>query len=132
MLKYLDIFDLPKVEIVFLSINGGDEAEKITLAIPKQENSNDVLIAFSVISTYFKNFLVKNIKVALDEVRTIANKQGYDRAEDISHIILKVLARHFYDYVCEFEIEIVCDIEREKSPYYINNYEKKDFKSITS
>jgi len=60
-----------------------------------------------------------------------AKLKGIGNDENIIDIVLAKLDKYFKKYFFESEIDIICDIEREKSPYYPNRFTKKKIKTVS-
>jgi len=123
MLDYLETFDITGANICFLK---NKEVTTITIHIPDIELSYNQKVAFFVVADYFKKFLSQYIENIFDKIENKTRKKNLNRDDNIIDIALPCISEYFRNYITKFEIEIACDIEREKSPCYSTNYMNKE------
>jgi len=117
MLNYLNIFDLYDVRIACVK---GESYDNFVLKMPSKDITKDTKIAFFIVGKHFEMFTAKNSSFLYDKLEIVVKQRGYGYNDNISNIIFDFLSRYFRKYVKKYEIEILCDIEREKSPFYKN------------
>ena len=127
MLDYLKTFDLYNVDIQYYDIHhdSGATSSKIKLAlstkikyIPKER-----ITSFLIFSSFFDTFLIRDINTIYDEIKAKIYKKGSDEYANERTLINDVISQYFYNYVKEYEVEIYCELERAKSPFYTHKYE---------
>lgn len=122
MLDFLNIFGLNEVKIFYIQNNNDIEKSSFTLSIPNTDLSEDKKIAFYILDKYFKKFILKYLsKIYLEAVKIVENSNLTDE-ENINFIVFPIIKKHFKNFVEENEIEIACEIEREKSSFYPTTY----------
>lgn len=122
MLDCLETFELYGVGICFLKNN---ESYKITINMPDKEISYEQKVSFLVINDYFKKFLDRDMEAIYENIELITRIKRYSRDDNILDIAVPLFCKFFKNYILEFEMEIACDIEREKSPFYATKYGNK-------
>jgi len=119
-MSLLDEFGLSRADIAFLY---SKNKKGIALCMRSYLNDADK-ITFEIFSVYFNKFLQKHGNECYEEVAQRAKMVGRSHAGDIKYIAKEVLMQHFKKYLQQYEVEVVCDIEREKSPFYTSKYTK--------
>ncbi len=117
-MNLLDEFGLSRADIAFLY---SENKKGIALCMRSDLDDTD-RVTFEIFSVYFNRFLQKHIDECYEEVAQRAKMVGRSHAGDIKDIAKEVLMQHFKKYLQQYEVEVVCDIEREKSPFYISKY----------
>lgn len=118
----LQEYGIQKSEVVFVKTTKGT---KISLCVRNPLSSDDEVV-FKVLGKYFEDFLVSEVDTWFEKLQTKAIMAGFANAGDITDIAKEVIAMAFETYLQKYDIEIMCDIEQEKSPFYANKY--NDFK----
>lgn len=105
--------------------NGDYSTHNIVLGLPSNTEliSNKTIYSFLILSDYFHLFLKERIETIYHDLNDKINKQGGDSNTNEKDFILNSIKKYFDDYIEEYEIEICYEIEKEGSPYYINNYQ---------
>ena len=119
-MNLLDEFDLSHVDIAFLY---SENKKGIALCMRGHLDDADK-VTFEIFSVYFNRFLQKHGDECYEEVAQRAKMVGRSHAGDIKDIAKEVLMQQFEKYLQHYEVEVVCDIEREKSPFYVSKYTK--------
>ena len=114
----LQEYGIAKSDVVFIETIKGTRA-CLCARVPLSANDE---IAFKVFGKYFEDFFALEADNWFQEVQNRAIMAGFANAGDISDIAKEVIMSAFEAYLQEKDIEIVCDIEREKSPFYANKY----------
>lgn len=126
MLDYLKTFDLYNVDIQYYDIHhdSGATSSKIKLAlstkikyVPKER-----ITSFLIFSSFFDTFLIRDINTIYDELKAKIYRKGSNEYANERALINSVISQYFYNYVKEYEVEIYCELEREKSPFYMHKY----------
>lgn len=125
-LDYLKIFDLQNVEIQYYNTHhdSGTTSRKIKLALPIKVKHvpKERITSFLIVSSFFDTFLIRDINTIYDEAKAKIYKKGSDEYANEKELINSVISQYFHRYVKEYEIEIYCELEREKSPFYTHKY----------
>jgi len=114
----LDEFGFSDADIAILY---SENKSEIALCMRKDIDDSDKA-TFEIFSVHFNKFLLDNINECYEEIVQRAKMVGRSHAGDVKDILKDVLMQKFIKYLQQYEVEIVCDIEREKSPFYINKY----------
>ena len=122
MLNCLNSIGLDDARVVLLSQKSSNEISKITITISNKMLSEEKKIALHVASGYFDKFFKNNSSYIYTKAEKIVNQRKMSYNDDITDILVRLLESGFKKYFMESEIDILCDIEREKSPYYPNFY----------
>ena len=117
-MNLLDEFGLSHTDIAFLY---SENKKGIALCVRSHLDDADK-VTFEIFSVFFNRFLQKHGDECYEEVAQRAKMVGRSHAGDIKDIAKEVLMQHFKKYLQQYEVEVVCDIEREKSPFYISKY----------
>ena len=117
-MKLLSEFGLEKINVTFMQNKGKKE---IVLCARDSLGKFDE-IAFKVFAFFFKKFIVLHHDEFYEDVISKVKKAGLSNTGDISDIAKKAIMQHFEKYIQNNEIDIICEIEREKSPFYVNKY----------
>ena len=119
-MNLLDEFGLSHADIVFLY---SENKKGIALCVRGHLDDADK-VTFEIFSVYFNRFLQKHGNECYEEVAQRAKMVGRSHAGDIKDIAKEVLIQYFEKYLQQHEVEVVCDIEREKSLFYTRKYTK--------
>ncbi|WP_321779377.1 hypothetical protein [Sulfurimonas sp.] len=126
MLDYLKIFELHNVEILYYdTYNDSDNIStkiKLGLSTKVKYVSKEQLISFLILSSFFDTWLVRDIDIVYDEIKSEIYRKGSDEHANEKALINSVLSQYFHNYIKEYEVEIYCELEREKSSFYIYKY----------
>ena len=114
----LQVYGIQKSEIIFVKTTKGT---KISLCVRNTLSSDDET-TFKVIGKYFEDFLVSEVDNWFEKLQTKAIMAGFANAGDITDMAKDIIAEAFETYLQKYDIEIMCDIEQEKSPFYANKY----------
>jgi len=117
-MKLLSEFGLDKASVTFMRYK--DKREVVLCVKGSLEKSDE--IAFQVLTSYFKKFIVLHHDEFYEEIANKAKIAGLFHAGDVNDITKEVIMRYFDTYIQKNEIDIICEIEREKSPFYANKY----------
>jgi hypothetical protein len=118
----LQVYGIQKSEVVFVKTTKGT---KISLCVRTPLSSDDK-VAFKVLEKYFEDFLSSEVDNLFEKIQTKAIMAGFANAGDVTDIVKEVISEAFETYLQKYDIEIMCDIEQEKSPFYTKKY--NDFK----
>ncbi len=114
----LQEYGIDKSDIIFPKTTKG---MKITLCARSSLSSSGE-VTFKILGKYFEDFLASEINYWLEEIRHRVSLAGLSNTDNIKDIAKDVLMSAFESYLHKNDIEIICDIEREKSPFYENMY----------
>ena len=78
---------------------------------------------FLILSDFFNLFIKEKISTIYHNMNDEINEKGSDSHTNEKDFIVNSIKEYFDDYVEEYEIEIYCEIEKEGSPHYLNNYQ---------
>ncbi|WP_457747461.1 hypothetical protein [Sulfurimonas sp.] len=119
-MRLLEEFGLSNADIAFLH---SKNKTRVALCVRGSLKESDK-ITLDVFTEYFNKFFVKYADECYEEVLQKAKMVGRSHAGDIRDIAKDVLMQKFDAYLQQHEVEVVCDIEREKSPFYVSKYTK--------
>ena len=105
---------------VYKKDNSEDIEIKITSdIIPK---TKDEIISFLMINDELNNFVKKNFALIVSNTESLAREIGGVSHQDIQPILKRVIGEYFTKHLVDNEVEVLCNIEREKSPHYPSLY----------
>jgi len=119
-MRLLEEFGLSNADIAFLY---SKNKTRVALCVRGSLEESDK-ITLDIFTTYFNKFFVEYADECYEEVAQKAKMVGRSHAGDIRDIAKDVLMQRFDAYLQQNEVEVVCDIEREKSPFYVSKYAK--------
>jgi hypothetical protein len=119
-IKLLEEFGLSNADIAFLY---SKNKTRVALCVRGSLKESDK-ITLDIFTAYFNEFFVKYADECYEEVAQKVKMVGRSHAGDIRDIAKDVLMQKFDAYLQQHEVEVVCDIEREKSPFYVSKYAK--------
>lgn len=119
-MKLLEELGLSNADIAFLY---SKNKMRVALCVRGSLKESDK-ITLDIFTEYFNKFFVEYADECYEEVAQKAKMVGRSHAGDIKDIAKDVLLQKFDVYLQQHEVEVVCDIEREKSPFYVSKYTK--------
>jgi len=117
----LGSFGVEKAKIVYSEDN--NHSKTFSLAISKDATKQEE-IAAKIISNYLEEFILKHGEECLSKIKTRVLAAGFSLQDSkAGGLIMESLEDLFFKHIKEYEIEVLCDIEREKSIYYVNKFQ---------